>query len=54
MNFLQDYFVIYNYKLIIRKREVINPIPDSMIPVDLCQNNEPVINFTTDDTRSKF
>ena len=25
-----------------------------MIPVDLCQNNEPVINSTTDDIRSNF
>ena len=25
-----------------------------MIPVSLCQNIEPVINFTTDDITSKF
>ena len=35
---IQDGFVMYNYKLMLRKIEVIPPIPDSMIPVDFCQN----------------
>ena len=29
-------------------------MPDSIITVVLCQKNEPIINFTTDDMRSKF
>ena len=40
---------MYNDKLIILKREVITDINDSMIPVNFCQNNNNVINFTTDD-----
>ena len=45
---------MYNYKVLIWKIEAIPPINYSIIPVDLCQNNEPVINFTTDEIRSKF
>ena len=45
---------MYNDKLLILKQEVLSPMYDYMIPVDFCQNNEPVINFTTDDMRSKF
>ena len=40
---------MYNDKVLICKREVITPIPDYMRPVDFCQNNELVINFTIDD-----
>ena len=36
---LQDGFVVSNDKVILHKREVITPIPDSMIPVDFCQKN---------------
>ena len=49
INCLQVGFVMYNDKLIILKREVITDINDSMIPVNFCQNNNNVINFTTDD-----
>ena len=45
---------MYNDKLPINKREVIPSIYDSMIPMDLCLKNLPVINFTTDDMTSKF
>ena len=34
------------------RREFIPPIPDSMIPMDLCKKNN--INFTTDDMTSNF
>ena len=34
------------------RREVIPPIPDSMIPMDLCFKKN--INFTTDDMTSNF
>ena len=54
VNCLQDGFVVYNDKALLIKWEVIPNITDSMIPVDLCQNNENVNNFTTDDIRSKF
>ena len=33
------------------RREVIPPIPDSMIPMDFCKKN---INFTIDDMTSNF
>ena len=36
---------MYNDTVIILKLEVITPIPDYMIPVDFCQNIEPVINL---------
>ena len=36
---LQYGFFVYNNKVILCKREVIIPIPDSMIPVYFCQNN---------------
>ena len=45
---------MYNYKVLILKQYFIPSIPDFIIPVYLCQNNEHVINFTTDDMRSKF
>ena len=35
-NFIQDGFVMYNDKVLIRKPEVITPITDYMIPVDFC------------------
>ena len=47
-------FVMYNYKVLNRKREVIPPIPDSMILLDWFQNNKYIFNFTTDDMVSKF
>ena len=53
-NCLKVGFVVYNDKLLIRKRESIPPIPDYMIPVDLFQKNKCVINFTNNDMRSKF
>ena len=36
VNFLQDAFVMYNDKLLICKREVVPPIPDYIILIDLC------------------
>ena len=45
---------MYNDKVIIIKREAITTITDYMIPLYLYQNNEPVINFTTDDMISKL
>ena len=36
---LRDGFVMYNHKVIFTKREIIPPVPDSMIPVDFCQKN---------------
>ena len=45
---------MYKNKLILHKTEVIPPIPNYMIPVDFCQNNSSMINFTTDDMTSKF
>ena len=45
---------MYNDKVIIRIQEVVPPITDYIIPVDFCQKNELVINFTTDNIRSKF
>ena len=50
---LQGGFVMYKNKLILLKIEVINPITDSMIPVDYCQKISPIIIFTTDDITSK-
>ena len=43
---------MHNYKLIIRKQEVIPHIPDSMIPMDFCKKT--LIDFTTDDMTSNF
>ena len=45
---------MHNNKVILRKREVIPIFSDSMIPVDCCQNNSSIINFTTDNMKSKF
>ena len=45
---------MYKNKIIIHKREVIPPITASIIPVNLCQNNPPTINFTTDEMTFKF
>ena len=53
-DWLQDGFVMYKNKLILGKRKVIPPIPDSMIPVDYCQHNTSIIHFTNDDITSKF
>ena len=44
---------MYNDKIGILIRELITTITNFIIPVDLCQNNEHVINFTTDDMISK-
>ena len=41
-------------QLLIHKLEAIRPIPDSMIPVDFCQKNKPVFNFSTDNMTPKF
>ena len=54
VNFLQDGFVVYNDKVPIIKKELIPPIPEYMIPVDLCQKNKPVNDFTTYNMTSKF
>ena len=53
VDYIKDGFVMYNNKLIFHKREVIPPIPDSMIPVDCCKKT-PIIGFITDDMTSKF
>ena len=53
-NCLQYGFVMYNKTVTIFKSEVILPIPVYMIQDNLCQNNDHVINFTTNDMRSKF
>ena len=45
---------MHNYKIFILKGEVVLPIPDSTTLVDCFQNNDHVINFTADDTISKF
>ena len=45
---------MYNDRLLICKLDVILPIPDSMMPIDCCKNNDNVINFTTDDIISRF
>ena len=45
---------VYNDKALNRKREVIPPIPDFIIPIDFSQRNKHIINFTTDDMTSKF
>ena len=45
---------MYNDKVILWKLEFVTPIPDSMIPLGCCQKNEPVIDFTTGDMKSKF
>ena len=54
VNCFQDGFVMYNHKVIIRKREAITTIPYYMILVYCCKKNKYVINFTTDDMTSKF
>ena len=41
-------------QLLIHKLEAIRPIPDSMIPVDFCQKNKPVVNFSTENMTPKF
>ena len=41
-------------QLLIHKLEVIPPITDSMIPVDFCQKNKPVVNFSTENMTPKF
>ena len=44
---------MYNNKVILRKREVITPITDSMITL-YYKKKAPIINFTTGDMTSKF
>ena len=39
VNFIQDGFVMYENKVIIRKRKTMSPIPDYMIPLYCCQKN---------------
>ena len=45
---------MYNDEVLIHRLEAIPRIHGSMFLVDLCQNNESVVNFTTDDMTSKF
>ena len=45
---------MYKNKVILCRSEAINPIYDSIIPVDCCKKNPSIINFTTDDMKSKF
>ena len=52
-NCLHNGFVIYNDSLIACKRNVITTITDSIIPVDFCQINQYVINFSYDEMISK-
>ena len=40
---IQDSFVMYNNKLILIKREVINPIIYYIIPVDFCKKHPSLI-----------
>ena len=54
VNCIRIGFVRCNYTLLIRKQEVIIHIHNSMIPMALCQKNQCVINFTTDEMISKF
>ena len=54
VNCLQELSVMYNDILTVFKWEVIPKIPDHMIPVYCCKNNEHVINFTADGMRYKF
>ena len=51
---LQYGFVLYKDKVLASKREVIPPIPDSMIAVYFFQKNKLFINFTNEDMTSKF
>ena len=39
INCLKDGFVMYNDKLLIRKRDLIPPVTDSMIQVNFRKNN---------------
>ena len=50
---LQDGFGLDKNKAILLKREVIIPIPDSMISVDFFQKSS-IINFIPDDITSGF
>ena len=45
---------MYSDNIIIQKWGFIPPIPDYMIPVDCCNQDKYVINFTTDEMLSKF
>ena len=45
---------MYNDKVLIFKQYAITNTHDSMITVDLIKNNDPIINFTTDDMVSNF
>ena len=44
---------MYRNKVPLRKRNVIPPIPDSIIPVDFYKKAS-IVNFTIDDMTSKF
>ena len=46
---LQDGFVVYKNKVILRKTEFIPLITNSMIPEDCCQKIPSIITFTNDD-----
>ena len=52
VDFIQDGFVMYKDKVLIHKRLVITPIPDSITPTDCCKKT--IIYFTTDDITSNF
>ena len=46
--------LMYNNNVLISKQEVINTIPDYMIPVHCFQKNQFAINFTSDDMIPKY
>ena len=54
VNFLEDGFFVYYYKVIICKIGFIPPTPYYMIPMDWCQTNKPIINFFAGDMTSKL
>ena len=45
---------MYNDKWLNHKQEVIPTITGSMIPVDFCQRDKNIINFTTYNMKSKI
>ena len=54
VNVIQDGFVMYNGRVLMFKQNVIPKIPDYMIPEYCCQNNQYVINLTSDNIISNF
>ena len=54
VKYLQDDFVMYNYKVIVLKLGLIPNINGSTIPIDCFQNNRYVINFIYNDMIFKF